>query len=77
MESCADRLSLSLLLAPPFEEQNQPWPGLASEMRPRPDHGETSYRGSDRLYGRKALITGGDSGLERAAAKVSPSAFAN
>jgi NAD(P)-dependent dehydrogenase (short-subunit alcohol dehydrogenase family) len=37
-------------------------------MDPRPDHGETSYRGSGRLTGRKALITGGDSGMGRAAA---------
>jgi NAD(P)-dependent dehydrogenase (short-subunit alcohol dehydrogenase family) len=53
---------------PPFPEQTQPWPGLASEMSPKPDHGETSYRGSGRLAGRKALITGGDSGIGRAAA---------
>jgi NAD(P)-dependent dehydrogenase (short-subunit alcohol dehydrogenase family) len=53
---------------PPFEKQSQPWPGLASEMNPRPDHGETSYKGSGRLVGRKALITGGDSGMGRAAA---------
>jgi NAD(P)-dependent dehydrogenase (short-subunit alcohol dehydrogenase family) len=53
---------------PPFPEQHQPWPGLASRMDPRPDHGETSYRGSGRLVGRKALITGGDSGMGRAAA---------
>jgi NAD(P)-dependent dehydrogenase (short-subunit alcohol dehydrogenase family) len=53
---------------PPFERQSQPWPGLASEMDPRPDHGETSYRGSGKLAGRKALITGGDSGMGRAAA---------
>jgi NAD(P)-dependent dehydrogenase (short-subunit alcohol dehydrogenase family) len=53
---------------PPFEEQTQPWPGLASKMNPKPDHGETSYRGSGRLAGRKALITGGDSGMGRAAA---------
>jgi NAD(P)-dependent dehydrogenase (short-subunit alcohol dehydrogenase family) len=53
---------------PPFERQSQPWPGLASRMNPRPDHGETSYRGSGRLAGRKALITGGDSGMGRAAA---------
>jgi NAD(P)-dependent dehydrogenase (short-subunit alcohol dehydrogenase family) len=53
---------------PPFEAQSQPWPGLASKMNPRPDHGETSYRGSGRLTGRKALITGGDSGMGRAAA---------
>jgi hypothetical protein len=44
---------------PPFNVQSQPWPGLASKMDPRPDHGETSYRGSGRLAGRKALITGG------------------
>jgi NAD(P)-dependent dehydrogenase (short-subunit alcohol dehydrogenase family) len=53
---------------PPYKKQSQPWPGLASRMEPRPDHGETSYRGSGRLAGRKALITGGDSGMGRAAA---------
>jgi NAD(P)-dependent dehydrogenase (short-subunit alcohol dehydrogenase family) len=53
---------------PPYPKQSQPWPGLASKMNPRPDHGETSYRGSGRLAGRKALITGGDSGMGRAAA---------
>ena len=53
---------------PPFEGQSQPWPGLASKMNPVPDHGETSYKGSGRLAGRKALITGGDSGMGRAAA---------
>lgn len=53
---------------PPFQSQMQPWPGLASKMDPRPDHGETSYKGSGRLLGRKALITGGDSGMGRAAA---------
>jgi NAD(P)-dependent dehydrogenase (short-subunit alcohol dehydrogenase family) len=53
---------------PPFKEQSQPWPGLASKMDPRPDHGEKSYKGSGRLAGRKALITGGDSGMGRAAA---------
>jgi NAD(P)-dependent dehydrogenase (short-subunit alcohol dehydrogenase family) len=53
---------------PPFNRQSQPWPGLASKMDPRPDHGESSYRGSGRLLGRKALITGGDSGMGRAAA---------
>lgn len=53
---------------PPFKKQSQPWPGLASKMDPRPDHGEKSYRGSGRLAGRKALITGGDSGMGRAAA---------
>ena len=53
---------------PPYKKQSQPWPGLASKMDPRPDHGETSYKGSGRLAGRKALITGGDSGMGRAAA---------
>lgn len=53
---------------PPFNRQSQPWPGLASKMDPKPDHGETSYKGSGRLLGRKALITGGDSGMGRAAA---------
>jgi hypothetical protein len=53
---------------PPYKKQSQPWPGLASKMDPRPDHGESSYKGSGRLVGRKALITGGDSGMGRAAA---------
>lgn len=53
---------------PPFKKQSQPWPGLAGKMEPRPDHGETSYKGSGRLAGRRALITGGDSGMGRAAA---------
>ena len=53
---------------PPFPRQEQPWPGLTSKMAPRPDHGEKSYKGSGRLLGRKALITGGDSGMGRAAA---------
>jgi NAD(P)-dependent dehydrogenase (short-subunit alcohol dehydrogenase family) len=54
--------------SPPFKKQSQPWPGLASKMEPAPDHGEKTYRGSGRLAGRKALITGGDSGMGRAAA---------
>ena len=53
---------------PPFAAQTQPWPGLAAKMEPRPDHGESSYRGTNRLTGRRALITGGDSGMGRAAA---------
>jgi NAD(P)-dependent dehydrogenase (short-subunit alcohol dehydrogenase family) len=53
---------------PPFNSQEQPWPGLARDMNPKPDHGEKSYKGSGRLQGRKALITGGDSGMGRAAA---------
>src|SRR5664279_2723570 len=53
---------------PPYKKQSQPWPGPASQMDPPPDHGEKSYKGSGRLAGRKALITGGDSGMGRAAA---------
>ena len=53
---------------PPFDAQSQEWPGLASKMNRPPDHGEKSYVGRGRLKGRKALITGGDSGLGRAAA---------
>src|SRR5262245_7311376 len=53
---------------PPFRRQPQDAPGLASKMNPRPDHGEKTYRGSGRLTGRRALITGGDSGIGRAAA---------
>ena len=53
---------------PPFKSQSQEWPGLCSKMQPQPDHGEKSYKGSGRLAGRKALITGGDSGMGRAAA---------
>jgi NAD(P)-dependent dehydrogenase (short-subunit alcohol dehydrogenase family) len=53
---------------PPFPEQPQQPPGLASEMKPIPDHGETSYIGSGRLAGKRALITGGDSGIGRAVA---------
>lgn len=53
---------------PPFKGQSQPWPGLAKDMDPKPDHGEKTYKGTGRLAGRKALITGGDSGMGRAAA---------
>lgn len=53
---------------PPFPRQPQPRPGSTVEMDPKPDHGEESYVGNGRLTGRKALITGGDSGIGRAAA---------
>jgi NAD(P)-dependent dehydrogenase (short-subunit alcohol dehydrogenase family) len=53
---------------PPQPEQQQPVPGLAGEMTPRPDHGEESYVGSGRLEGRRAVVTGADSGIGRAAA---------
>ena len=53
---------------PPFPRQPQPVPGEARAMNPRPDHGEDSYQGAGKLKGRKALITGADSGIGRAAA---------
>src|SRR5438874_1293382 len=53
---------------PPFPPQTQPYPGRESEMQPRPDYGEQSYKGANRLTGKKALITGGDSGIGRAVA---------
>ena len=53
---------------PPFPEQKQAWPGTINELQPKADHGETSYKGSGRLTGKKAIITGGDSGIGRAVA---------
>jgi hypothetical protein len=53
---------------PPFPKQKQPMPGLTAKMKPVPDHGEDSYKGSSRLQGKKAIITGGDSGIGRAVA---------
>jgi len=59
---------LTIYPKPPFDKQEEiEWPGLTSKMNPRPDHGEDSYVGSGRLAGRKALVTGGDSGIGRAA----------
>ena len=51
-----------------FAPDDQEQPGLTGDTVPRPDHGESSYRGADRLRGRRALITGGDSGIGRAVA---------
>lgn len=53
---------------PPFPDQPQPMPGRTAAMDPKPDHGETSYRGCGRLEGKKAIVTGGDSGIGRAVA---------
>lgn len=53
---------------PPYPEQQQAMPGHTDAMKPRPDHGETSYVGSGRLAGKSAIITGGDSGIGRAVA---------
>ncbi len=53
---------------PGFPKQAQEEPGLASAMRPVPDHGETGYRGRGRLEGRRAVVTGADSGIGRAVA---------
>ncbi|MBB3443783.1 SDR family oxidoreductase [Rhizobium sp. BK379] len=53
---------------PPFDTARQPMPGTTDAMSPVPDHGEQTYRGSGRLTGRKAIITGGDSGIGRAVA---------
>jgi NAD(P)-dependent dehydrogenase (short-subunit alcohol dehydrogenase family) len=53
---------------PPFDTPQQKPPGLSSKMKPQPDYGEDSYVGAGRLKGKKAIITGGDSGIGRAVA---------
>ena len=68
MTSFTNKTLITRISKAAIQKQHQPIPGLASKMEPRPDHGETSYRGTGRLTGRKALITGGDSGIGRAVA---------
>ena len=53
---------------PPYPDQKQEVPGLEGKMQPKADHGEKSYKGSGKLTGKKAIITGGDSGIGRAVA---------
>src|SRR5690349_18550194 len=59
---------MSSTAKPPLPKQQQSMPGHTAVMQPRPDHGEQSYKGSGRLAGKKAVITGGDSGIGRAVA---------
>lgn len=53
---------------PPFPKQDQPTPGTEEKLVPQADHGESSYKGSGKLEDKKAIITGGDSGIGRAVA---------
>lgn len=54
--------------APPYPDQEQEMPGTEQQMRPRPDHGEKTYKGSGKLEGKRAIITGADSGIGKAVA---------
>lgn len=63
-DSTADAKTRTASLPP----QHQPMPGETAQMTPKPDHGERSYRGSGKLTGRVAIVTGGDSGIGRAVA---------
>ena len=64
----ADRNPVTRYPSGDFPRQEQTQPGLTAATEPRPDHGEETYRGSERLAGMRALITGGDSGIGRAVA---------
>ena len=66
--SLSEKPSMTDYPTPPYPEQQQSIPGRTEAMDPRPDHGEESYRGSGRLAGKKAIVTGGDSGIGRAVA---------
>ena len=61
-----DPITQDEMPAPPA--QSQDGPGLDADLRPQADHGEDTYRGTGRLAGRKAVVTGGDSGIGRAVA---------
>jgi hypothetical protein len=53
---------------PPFPKQRQPPPGTTAALEPKPDHGEESYRGSNRFTDCAVIVTGADSGIGRAVA---------
>ncbi|WP_345950150.1 MULTISPECIES: SDR family oxidoreductase [unclassified Mucilaginibacter] len=68
MENTSNQDPQKKYTSEPFPEQEQNVPGTLDEMQPKVDHGETSYKGTGKLQGRKAIITGGDSGIGRAVA---------
>jgi NAD(P)-dependent dehydrogenase (short-subunit alcohol dehydrogenase family) len=68
MENTTNQDPQEKYVSEPFSEQQQDIPGTENELQPKADHGETSYKGSGKLTGRKAIITGGDSGIGRAVA---------
>jgi NAD(P)-dependent dehydrogenase (short-subunit alcohol dehydrogenase family) len=68
MENTSLKNPVTQYKQPPYEERKQDAPGYETEMLEKPDHGEESYKGSGKLIGRKALITGGDSGIGKAVA---------
>ncbi|WP_342646035.1 SDR family oxidoreductase [Mucilaginibacter sp. CSA2-8R] len=68
MENTTNQDPTEKYVSEPFSEQQQDAPGTETELQPKADHGENSYKGSGKLTGRKAIITGGDSGIGRAVA---------